>query len=89
MLVDYNMLPPMGGFPFSEDCLFLDMIVPGKALRKESKLPVVNFIYGGAYVAGLKDVIFDGMPLVEQSHGNVIYIIGNYRVCLHFFTLSS
>jgi carboxylesterase type B len=89
MLVDYNLLPPLGGFPFSEDCLFLDMIVPGKAMRKESKLPVVNFIYGGAYVAGLKDILFDGTPLVEQSHGNVIYVIGNYRVCLHFLTLSN
>jgi carboxylesterase type B len=80
MLVNYNVLPKLGGFPFSEDCLYLDVIVPGKALRKEAKLPIINYIYGGAYVTGLKDVLFDGSPLVKQSEGNVIYVIGNYRV---------
>jgi hypothetical protein len=38
----------MGGSPSSEDCLFLDVVVPGKALRGEIKLPVVNWIYGGS-----------------------------------------
>jgi carboxylesterase type B len=33
-----------------EDCLFLDLYVPGKAIRDpvNSKLPVMNWIYGGA-----------------------------------------
>jgi hypothetical protein len=39
-----------GANELSEDCLFLDIIVPGKALRGEVKLPVVNWIYGGAYL---------------------------------------
>jgi len=83
-LVNYPVLPLLGGFPFSEDCLFLDVVIPGKALRKEAKLPVINYIYGGAYVMGLKDIIFDGRPLVKESKGNIIYVIGNYRVCLNF-----
>jgi Carboxylesterase family len=29
-------------------CLFLDVTVPGKALKEKSKLPVANWIYGGA-----------------------------------------
>jgi carboxylesterase type B len=40
----------MGGGPTSEDCLFLDLFVPGKALKGEVKLPIINWIYGGAYV---------------------------------------
>jgi hypothetical protein len=39
----------MGGASSSEDCLFLDLFVPGKALKGEKKLPVVNWIYGGEF----------------------------------------
>jgi carboxylesterase type B len=46
----------LGGIPIplfkgaEEDCLFLDLHVPGKALRGEKKdLPVVVWIYGGGY----------------------------------------
>jgi hypothetical protein len=40
-----------GGSPDSEDCLFLDLVVPGSAIRKEQTLPVVNYIFGGKFVA--------------------------------------
>jgi carboxylesterase type B len=33
-----------------EDCLFLDLTVPAKAIEKpDLKLPVMDWIYGGAY----------------------------------------
>jgi carboxylesterase type B len=70
----------MGGSPESEDCLFLDVVVPGKAIRGEAKLPVLNWIYGGAYVLGSKDVLYDGTPFVKASKGNFIYVAGNYRL---------
>lgn len=70
----------MGGAASSEDCLFLDLYVPGKALKGGKKLPVVNWIYGGAFILGSKDGMYDGTPLVKQSDGNVIYVAGNYRV---------
>ncbi|TID15951.1 Vacuolar protein sorting-associated protein 45 [Venturia nashicola] len=70
----------MGGEPSSEDCLFLDVYVPGKALKGGKKLPVVNWIYGGAFILGSKDGMYDGTPLVRQSEGNVIYVVGNYRL---------
>jgi carboxylesterase type B len=63
----------------SEDCLFLDVYVPGKALKGGSKLPVVNWLYGGAYLIGSKDTA-DGAAIVKASKGNVIYVGGNYRV---------
>ena len=40
-----------GGSPNSEDCLFLDLVVPGSAIRKEKTLPVVNYIFGGELFA--------------------------------------
>src|ERR1700712_201525 len=70
----------MGGGPTSEDCLFLDVYVPGKALKGQVKLPVINWIYGGAYILGAKDGMYDGAPLVKASGGNVIYVAGNYRL---------
>ncbi|KAE9964974.1 hypothetical protein BLS_007936 [Venturia inaequalis] len=70
----------MGGATSSEDCLFLDVYVPGKALKGGKKLPVVNWIYGGAFIVGSKDGMYDGTPLVKQADGNVIYVAGNYRL---------
>jgi carboxylesterase type B len=70
----------MGGGPTSEDCLFLDIYVPGKALKGNVKLPVINWIYGGAYILGAKDGIYPGTPLIKASGGNVIFVAGNYRL---------
>ncbi|KAF2405611.1 alpha/beta-hydrolase [Trichodelitschia bisporula] len=70
----------MGGAASSEDCLFLDVVVPGKVLRGKEKVPVVNWIYGGAYIVGSKDGMYDGNPLVRQSNGSVVYVVGNYRL---------
>jgi carboxylesterase type B len=36
-----------GGAESGEDCLFLDLYVPGKALKGQAKLPIINWIYGG------------------------------------------
>ncbi|KAF2668736.1 alpha/beta-hydrolase [Microthyrium microscopicum] len=70
--------PPGGAFvpgPFSEDCLFLNLFVPGKALKNpSSKLPIIVSIHGGAYVIGNKDAA-DGTGI-----GNAILVAGNYRL---------
>ncbi|KAL9088950.1 MAG: hypothetical protein Q9165_006007 [Trypethelium subeluteriae] len=82
----------LGGIPASvlnggdEDCLFLDLVAPGKAVRSPSgeSLPVVVWIYGGAYLFGSKeqvpDIFYDGGGLVDQSEGSIIYVAGNYRL---------
>lgn len=50
------------------------------------KLPVVVYIYGGAFIAGGKEVgaplvsLYDGLPMVDESDGDMIYIVFNYRV---------
>jgi len=83
-----------GGSPNSEDCLFLNLVVPGSAMRKEKTLPDVNYIFGGdllaiirlnetnirqgAYAIGSKDPIYNGYGLVRESNGSIIYAVGNY-----------
>lgn len=88
-----------GGIPIplfdtgDEDCLFLDVYVPGKAMRNEtdSKLPVVAWIFGGGYVLGSKDAMqpelpfYDGSGLISQSDGNLIFVAMNYRLGAYGF----
>ncbi|KAI2780355.1 alpha/beta-hydrolase [Daldinia loculata] len=59
----------------------------GGALGASSgKLPVVVFVYGGAYVFGSKDSLqpelpfYDGTGLISQSGNNMIFVAMNYRV---------
>ena len=69
------------------DCLFLDIYVPAAAVKNPSlRLPVISWIYGGAYVNGGKDEygdvlpFYDGTGLIQESGGNVIFVASNYRV---------
>lgn len=66
--------------------------VPGKAIKNPSqKLPVVVFVYGGAYVFGSKDALqpelplYDGTGLLAQSGNNMIFVAMNYRVGAYGF----
>ena len=58
----------------SEDCLFLDVYVPRKAAKMNKPLPVVVWIYGGAYLYGSKTQydpdklpMYDGDGLVDTA----------------------
>ena len=71
----------------SEDCLFLDLYVPAKAIEDPSlRLPVISWFHGGAFTFGGKDQLepvlplYDGTGLLQQSGGNVIFVASNYRV---------
>ncbi|KAK5459846.1 hypothetical protein LTS15_003975 [Exophiala xenobiotica] len=79
----------------TEDCLFLDVIVP-KAVFDAANSPrrrrqsgganVLVWIYGGGYVGGSKSSINSGNPsgLIKASQANgdpgVIFVAMNYRV---------
>ena len=61
----------------SEDCLFLNVWTPAKA-KKDSKLPVMVWIHGGAFVFGsgaLND--FSGSSFTEKG---VVLVTINYRL---------
>ena len=64
---------------YEEDCLTLNVTVPGVALnrRESGKLPVVVWIYGGAFVGGSSALY----PLEHMAKiGNVIVVSINYRI---------
>ncbi|NOT73521.1 MAG: carboxylesterase family protein [Cyclobacteriaceae bacterium] len=61
----------------SEDCLFLNLWTPASATQK-SKLPVMVWIHGGAFVAGSSsDRGSDGTSFAKQG---VILVNFNYRL---------
>ena len=72
----------------AEDCLFLDVYVPGNAVRDpdQYQLPVIHWFFGGGYVLGSKNQLqpllpwYDGSGLISQSGNNVIFVASNYRL---------
>ncbi|KAL9619367.1 MAG: hypothetical protein Q9160_006047 [Pyrenula sp. 1 TL-2023] len=87
---DIGVLPLPGG-KTSEDCLFLDLYVPSSAIQNmsTSRLPVVVWFHGGAYVFGSKDIegpevpFYNGSGLLTTAKGlsqQLIFVTGNYRL---------
>lgn len=71
--------------PESEDCLYLDVYVPGDAFRSNNtKLPVIHWFYGGGYVFGSKD-LYSGLNLIQTSNNTIIYVASNYRLGAYGF----
>ncbi|EMD00258.1 hypothetical protein BAUCODRAFT_145551 [Baudoinia panamericana UAMH 10762] len=71
----------------TEDCLFLDVVVPEAILNNAGKgygAPVLVWIYGGGYTMGDKSGSGNPAGLLQQSEANngggVIYVSMNYRL---------
>ncbi|KAH8201795.1 hypothetical protein TruAng_004059 [Truncatella angustata] len=73
----------------SEDCLFLDVHVPGQFFRNRGKssnfeVPVLVEIHGGGYVLGSKTGYpngnFDPTGLLQHGNEGFIYVALNYRL---------
>jgi carboxylesterase type B len=62
----------------AEDCLFLNVFVPGN-LGDKKDLPVVFWIHGGGYIAG-SAVGFNGNDLIRESGGDVVAVVIQYRL---------
>lgn len=80
--------PPKHDPRTTEDCLFLDVVVPksifDKAQIAAPKLaPVLVWIYGGGYVGGEKSNT-DASGLIKRSFDDdgegIVYVALNYRV---------
>lgn len=74
--------PGMNGTTWgSEDCLFLDVMVP-EGVDPDSPVPVLHWVFGGGYITGSKDwggypaALFDGMA----PDGKFIVVSSNYRL---------
>jgi len=68
-----------------EDCLYLAVYLPPNT-TSSSKLPVRQFIYGGAYTSGTY-AAFNGILIAAAT--NSIIVIANYRVGITGFFVSS
>jgi len=68
----------------SEDCLFLDVMVPEGIFNSNEQHPVLVWIYGGGYTAGSKAGSGNPAGLLERSQADnssgVIYVSMNYRL---------
>ena len=72
----------------TEDCLFLDVVVPQQLFKKKSKksggAAVLVWIYGGGYTAGSKSDSYNPAGLLARSQDGdddgVIYVALNYRL---------
>lgn len=62
----------------SEDCLFMNIWVPGTA-KASAKLPVVVYIYGGGFTLGSSGMALYGGESVART-GEAIFVNFNYRV---------
>jgi para-nitrobenzyl esterase len=77
---------PFGSESINEDCLFLNVYVPGSVVSARNNLPVMVFFYGGAFVDG-EGSIYDPSNMAIQ--GNVIVVTVNYRLGILGYMASS
>ncbi|CAO4383000.1 unnamed protein product [Caenorhabditis nigoni] len=67
----------------SEDCLYLNVYVPGK-VDPNKKLAVMIWVYGGGFWSGTSTLdVYDGRILTVEE--NVILVAMNYRVSIFGF----
>ncbi|KAL8925332.1 MAG: hypothetical protein Q9208_003622 [Pyrenodesmia sp. 3 TL-2023] len=76
----------------SEDCLFLDVIVPTKLFlnrRTKTKLaPVLFNIHGGGFWIGEKRALYPPNGLLKAANNDFIYVSINYRLAAFGFLSS-
>ena len=82
----------LSGQQESEDCLFLDVIVPSKVFggrtsqspsqRKYLLAPGLFNIYGGGFYSGDKAGLYKPGGLLGRSNDSFIYVAIDYRVGL-------
>jgi para-nitrobenzyl esterase len=68
---------PFGIASNDEDCLFLNVYVPGSSVSARNRLPVMVFYHGGAFVFG-EGSIYNPTQMAIQ--GNTIVVTINYRL---------
>jgi para-nitrobenzyl esterase len=68
---------PFNVLPTDEDCLFLNVYVPGAAVSASKNLPVMVFFHGGDFVDG-SGSSYDPTNMAIQ--GNTIVVTVNYRL---------
>jgi carboxylesterase type B len=86
-----GLLLPGGVLDEREDCLFLDIYAPADSFDSQGKaiananLPVIVWIYGGAYMFGSKYPnpnfpLYSGESILRATGYKAIFVTGNYRL---------
>ncbi|KAI4244205.1 MAG: hypothetical protein LQ352_006896, partial [Teloschistes flavicans] len=75
---------PIGNstLPESEDCLFLDVVVPVEVFKRRGRgkaAPVLVNIHGGGFFIGDKATLYPPQGLLAASNNSIIYVSMNYR----------
>ncbi|KAK6580334.1 hypothetical protein PZA11_007356 [Diplocarpon coronariae] len=77
----------------SEDCLFLDVVVPQEIFDQKRSAPVLVWVHGGGFVNGDKTSAGNPASLIAQSQldkgEGVIFVAMNYRLGLFGFLSGS
>jgi para-nitrobenzyl esterase len=73
----HNLNHYFGEEPTSEDCLYLNIWVPADA-KREARLPVLVYIYGGGFTIGSAGMALYGGESVARS--GAIFVNFNYRL---------
>ncbi|WP_260927672.1 carboxylesterase/lipase family protein [Novosphingobium sp. 9] len=74
----HNHLPAGHDYKASEDCLYLNVWRPAGVRKSAKPLPVMVWIYGGAFIMGSGSMpVYDGSALARQG---VIVVTLNYRL---------
>ncbi|KAG5677930.1 hypothetical protein PVAND_007644 [Polypedilum vanderplanki] len=60
-----------------EDCLFLNVFLPKSVINSKEPVPVVAFLYGGAFMFGSSNYYH---PEFFMNHGKMILVTLNYRL---------
>jgi para-nitrobenzyl esterase len=68
---------PFGTASNDEDCLFLNVYVPGSSVSARNSLPVMVFYHGGAFVFGQGSLY---NPTQMAMEGDTIVVTINYRL---------
>jgi para-nitrobenzyl esterase len=68
---------PFGTASADEDCLFLNVYVPGSSVSAQNNLPVMVFFHGGAFIDG-QGSLYDPTNMAIQ--GKTIVVTINYRL---------
>lgn len=68
-----------------EDCLFLDVVVPGGVDQSSERKPVMVWIHGGSYLTGYRQQY---IPTPLAVRGDVIVVTINYRLGIFGFLYS-
>jgi para-nitrobenzyl esterase len=77
---------PFGTASSDEDCLFLNVYVPGTSVSARNDMPVMVFFFGGAFVDG-EGSTYDPTEMAIQ--GNTIVVTINYRLGILGYMASS